>query len=167
MNGVLCVDSREVAEILLIEHKEFFRRIKGGKEVKGYIELINEKYLLTSKYFIPSTYQDEDGKTKKSFLITRLGCEFLAYEYVGNVAVAFTANYIKNFNKIKPECKKIQAVEVEKIKRLLYDNKAEGEGNLENYYKLRGKLAHKIVNKARGEKDPKEFGQSGKEYTAA
>lgn len=103
MNGVLCVDSREMAEILQIEHKEFFRRIKEGKEVKGYIELINEKYLLTSKYFIPSTYQDEDGKTKKNFLITRLGCEFIAKNDLGRVAIVFTAKYIKNFNEIKPE----------------------------------------------------------------
>lgn len=34
---------------------------------------------------------------------------------------------------------------------------------IDNYYKLRNKLAHKIVDRARGEKDPEEFQQNVKE----
>lgn len=36
LNGVLCVDNREVSDILRIEHKEIFRKIKGRKNLKGY-----------------------------------------------------------------------------------------------------------------------------------
>lgn len=32
-NGVLCVDSREVADIPEIEYKEFFRKTKGWKDL--------------------------------------------------------------------------------------------------------------------------------------
>lgn len=77
--------------------------------------------------------------------------------------MVFTSNYIKNFNKIKPEYKKIQAAEMEVVKKWIYYANTKGKGTIENYYKLEKKLARKVVDKARGEKDPEEFNQSDKE----
>ncbi len=52
----LTLDSIEVAEMMMIQHKEILRKLEGGKDRKGYIEILTEHQMAPSKYFIESSY---------------------------------------------------------------------------------------------------------------
>ena len=68
----LTIDSREIADMLEIKHKEILRKLEGAKDRKGYIQILTEHQMVPSDYFIPSTYKDESGKENKCYLFTKL-----------------------------------------------------------------------------------------------
>ena len=94
----LTIDSREIADMLEVQHKEILRKLEGAKDRKGYIQILTEHQMVPSDYFIPSTYRDESGKENKCYLFTKLGCEFIANKFTGEKGVLFTAKYVKRFN---------------------------------------------------------------------
>jgi Rha family phage regulatory protein len=99
--GQPTIDSREIAEMLEVQHKEILRKLEGAKDRKGYIEILTEHQMVPSDYFIPSTYKDESGKENKCYLFTKLGCEFIANKFTGEKGVLFTAKYVKRFNEME------------------------------------------------------------------
>ncbi len=46
------IDSREVAEMIGVKHKEILRKLEGAKDRKGYIEILNEHQMAPVDYFI-------------------------------------------------------------------------------------------------------------------
>lgn len=115
----LTIDSREIADMLEIKHKEILRKLEGAKDRKGYIQILTEHQMVPSDYFIPSTYKDESGKENKCYLFTKLGCEFIANKFTGEKGVLFTAKYVKRFNemerKIKTDSKPLSEVKQKEI----------------------------------------------------
>ena len=39
------LDSREIAEMININHKDLIKKLEGAKDRKGYIQIINERHL--------------------------------------------------------------------------------------------------------------------------
>lgn len=57
LNQQKAINSREVAEMMGIEHKYVLRYIDGAKEVVGIKETLESAGLHSQNYFIPSTYR--------------------------------------------------------------------------------------------------------------
>lgn len=84
------ISSREVAEMMGIEHKNLIRKIDS----------INKDFdsakLSYQKYWTKSTFKNR-GKTYREYQITKLGCEFLAHKSTGTKGNLFTARYMDRF----------------------------------------------------------------------
>ena len=63
------LDSREVAEMMGIEHYKLLRKIEGSTDRKGYIQIITEAQMGLSEYFIKTSYKDASGKENKNYQI--------------------------------------------------------------------------------------------------
>lgn len=92
---VQTIDSREVAEMLEMRHADILRK------VDQYVEVLLNAKLRSVDYFIESTYKDNSGKTNKSYLFTKMGCEFIANKFTGEKGILFTAKYVKRFNEMQ------------------------------------------------------------------
>lgn len=91
------ITSLEIAEMMEVSHKEILRKIDGRKDRRGYMQVLTENQMAPSDYFIESTYKDASGKENKCYLVTKLGCDFLANKFNGEKGVLFTARYVKRF----------------------------------------------------------------------
>lgn len=92
------LDSKEVAEMMGIEHYKLIRKLEGTTDRKGIIEVLADAQMGVSDYFIPSTYTDTSGKENKCYKFTKMGCEFIANKFTGEKGILFTAKYVKRFN---------------------------------------------------------------------
>lgn len=114
MNKVLkevnkTIDSREVAEMMEVEHKYILRSIEGTDKVVGIIPTLLSANLHPDNYFIKSSYKDNSGKTNKCYLVTKMGCEMLGNKQQGEKGILFTARYVKRFNDMEEGLKSGQA----------------------------------------------------------
>ena len=92
------LDSREVAEMVDMEHKLLLRKIYGSKDRNGYITILSKNQMEPTKYFIESTYIDAQGKERKNCQITKIGCELIAHKITGEKGILFTARYVEKFH---------------------------------------------------------------------
>ena len=119
-NNELTIDSREVAEMLGINHWEILRKLHGTDKVKGIIPILTNNKIVVSKYFIQSEYKDLSGKRNKCYLCTKLGCDFLANKFNGEKGILFTAKYVERFNIMERAIKENDIViankEIEELK---------------------------------------------------
>ena len=119
-NNELTIDSREVAEMLGINHWEILRKLDGTDKVKGSIPILTNNKIVVSKYFIQSEYKDLSGKRNKCYLCTKLGCDFLANKFNGEKGILFTAKYVERFNAMERSIKEnsilIANKEIEELK---------------------------------------------------
>lgn len=90
------ISSREVAEMMDMEHKHLLRKIDGIKEdfVKSNIGFY--KYWEESEYINPA-----NNKPCREYLITKRGCEFLAHKTTGTKGNLFTDKYMDRFEQMK------------------------------------------------------------------
>ena len=95
------ITTLEVAEMMEVPHKDILKKLEGSKDRKGYIEIMTERQMSPSDFFIPSSYRDASGKENKCYEVTRLGCDFLANKSTGEKGVLFTARYVKRFNEME------------------------------------------------------------------
>lgn len=93
----------EIAEMMEVEHKEILKKLEGTTKPDGSAKQIGIIPVLTkgnfplSDYFILSSYKDSSGKENKCYLVTKLGCDFLANKFTGEKGIIFTAKYVKRF----------------------------------------------------------------------
>lgn len=106
------ITTLEVAEMMEVEHKRLIRKLEGDKDRKGYIQILTEAQMGLSDFFIPSSYKDASGKENKCYEVTRLGCDFLANKSTGEKGVIFTARYVKRFQEMENQVKKIPAWQI-------------------------------------------------------
>ena len=97
------ITTLEIAEMMGMRHQKIIEKLDGSKDgkTKGIIPILTEHDFVLSDYFISSTYKDASGKENKCYLVTKLGCDFLANKFTGEKGVLFTARYVKrsaNFN---------------------------------------------------------------------
>lgn len=88
------------------EHWKILRKLNGrtkknGEHERGYIEILGDNHLVVSDYFIKSFYKSEQN----CYLVTKLGCDFLANKFTGEKGVLFTAKYVKRFDEMEQELK--------------------------------------------------------------
>ena len=90
-NGILLMDSREVAEMVEKEHNKLLR------DIRQYCEYLGVSTFGQSDFFLVSTYKDAQNKEQPSYLITRKGCDMIANKLTGRKGVLFTAAYVSKF----------------------------------------------------------------------
>ena len=113
------LDSREVAEMMGIEHYKLLRKIEGSTDRKGYIQIITEAQMGLSEYFIKTSYKDASGKENKNYQITKKGCELIAHKITGEKGVIFTLKYIEKFHAMEEQLQKTTIeLQVLKVKEL-------------------------------------------------
>lgn len=100
------LDSREVAEMIEVEHWQLLRKLNGrtgsnGKHIKGYVEILGDNQVVVTDFFRESTYRTEQNKEMPCYRVTRKGCEFLANKFTGEKGVIFTARYINRFHEME------------------------------------------------------------------
>lgn len=105
------ITSMEVAEMMETEHWKLLRKIDGGKDRKGYVQILTDNQMGVSDYFIPSSYTDASGKENKCYEVTKLGCDFLANKSTGEKGVLFTARYVKRFYEMEHQVKQVPITE--------------------------------------------------------
>lgn len=95
---VLFLDSREVAKMLSKRHADLLRDIATYSQ---YLSDFNERNFALVDFFQESSYQDSKGETRKCYLITKKGCEFIAHKMTGKKGSLFTATYINRFHEME------------------------------------------------------------------
>jgi phage regulator Rha-like protein len=105
----LLVDSREVADMVNIDHKELLRRIEGTNSGKyiGYIPTLTKGKIPPSDFFIKSEYVDSTGRKAKSYLLTKKGCDMVANKLTGEKGILFTAIYVTKFEEMENNLKQV------------------------------------------------------------
>lgn len=98
---VSTIDSREVAQMLEINHWEILRKLEGTDKIKGIIPTLTNNKIVVSDYFIKSSYKDLSGKENRCYLFTKMGCEFIANKFTGEKGILFTAKYVERFNQME------------------------------------------------------------------
>lgn len=93
---VRTISSREVAEMMEVQHKHLLEKIDGVNK-----NLVAEN-MATKKYWIEGTFENR-GKQYREYQVTKLGCEFLAHKTTGKKGTLFTARYMDKFEEMKQE----------------------------------------------------------------
>ena len=126
------LDSREVAEMMEIEHSKLLRKIDNI--TKDVVEVTEAKNGL-SEYWVSETYKDASGKENRKFEITRKGCEFLANKTTGKKGNIFTYKYIERFHTMEQQLQKTTIeLQIQELKELT--SKAESLMKLSHKNKL-------------------------------
>ncbi len=86
------ITSVEVAEMVNKRHADLIR------DVRRYIEQLNENNIAFVEFFTESTYKDSKGETRPCYNVTKKGCEFIAHKLTGTKGTEFTARYINRFH---------------------------------------------------------------------
>ena len=95
-NGILVIDSREVAKILEVRHSDLLRDMEKYSES---LENSENAILRSQDFFVESTYRVKgNNKEYKNYLLTKKGCELVAHKRTGKDGVIFTALYIEKFH---------------------------------------------------------------------
>lgn len=91
------LDSREVAEMMEMQHSDLLSKIdKINKD-------FSQRKIPFTKYWEDSTYLDKQNKSRRNFLITKRGCEFLAHKTTGTKGNLFTDRYMDRFEQMKTQ----------------------------------------------------------------
>lgn len=111
-NGQPTIDSREVAKMIGKRHKNLMR------DIRQYINDLDEGSKLSSpKFFIESNYESSQGKLLPCYLLTKMGCEFVANKMTGKKGTLFTAQYVSLFNEYQASLKKDSYMIDDPVKR--------------------------------------------------
>ena len=146
------IDSREVAEMIGVKHKEILRKLEGAKDRKGYVEILNEHQMAPVDYFIKSSYLDEKGEERPCYQFTKMGCEFIANKLTGEKGVLFTAKYVKRFNEMEnfiQHSKMLNSFKAEistLVNELVSEKLDEIEDKCSQYFRPVSKEKQNIVN---------------------
>ena len=98
------IDSREVAEMMGRNHEDIMKMIKGSGKNLGIIPILEKMNLKISDYFIESTYKIEDNrKTYKCYLVTKMGCELLGNKQQGEKGIIFSVLFNNKFKNMETE----------------------------------------------------------------
>ena len=109
------ITTLEIAEMMGVSHNDILRKLNGRKGRKGYIQILNESQMVVVDYFIKSSYIDSKGETRPCYLVTKLGCDFLANKFTGEKGVIFTAKYVKRFHQMEDTIKSGELVQVQDL----------------------------------------------------
>lgn len=107
---ILLVESRDVAKALDKRHDHLVRDIdtyvyhmeNPPKETTS----PNLGRLNPKEFFIESMYEDKKKEQRRCYLITKMGCEFLAGKTTGAKGTLFSVLYVKEFNRMQEQLAK-------------------------------------------------------------
>jgi len=98
-SAIETIDSREVAEMVDMEHKNLLSKIRK------YVEILDGSKLSRPQFFVPSTYVNNQNKEQPCYLLTKKGCEMVANKLTGEKGVIFTAKYVNRFAEMEQKIK--------------------------------------------------------------
>ena len=98
-SAIETIDSREVAEMVDMEHKNLLLKIRK------YVEILDGSKLSSPQFFVPSTYVNNQNKEQPCYLLTKKGCEMVANKLTGEKGVIFTAKYVNRFAEMEQKIK--------------------------------------------------------------
>lgn len=108
-DNVQTITTIEIAEMMETEHGEILKKLEGTtrpdgsiKQV-GIIPTLSKGKIPVADYFAESTYLDAQGKPRKCYNVTKLGCDFLANKFTGEKGILFTARYVKRFDEMEKQ----------------------------------------------------------------
>lgn len=99
ISPVETIDSREVAEMVGMEHKNLISKIRK------YVEILDGSKLSSPQFFISSTYINSQNKQQPCYLLTKKGCEMVANKLTGEKGILFTAQYVNRFAEMEKKQK--------------------------------------------------------------
>lgn len=99
------ITSLEIAEMMEMEHSKLLRKLEGDDTRKGIISILGEAQMGVTDYFIKSTYLTSQNKEMPCYLVTKMGCDFLANKFTGEKGILFTARYVKRFHEMEDALK--------------------------------------------------------------
>lgn len=99
ISAIETIDSREVAEMVDMEHKNLLSKIRK------YVEILDGSKLSSPQFFVPSTYVNNQNKEQPCYLLTKKGCEMVANKLTGEKGVIFTAKYVNRFAEMEQKIK--------------------------------------------------------------
>ena len=94
-NTTETIVSMEVAMMIDKEHNKLMR------DIRRYINQLNETKIGHVDFFEESTYVDLKGENRPCFNVTRKGCEFIANKLTGQKGTEFTARYVNRFHELE------------------------------------------------------------------
>lgn len=100
------ITTLEIAEMMETEHSKILRKLEGDETHKGIISVMSKAHLGVAEFFQEGTYLDIQGKHRKCYNVTKLGCDFLANKFSGEKGILFTARYVKRFREMEEQVKK-------------------------------------------------------------
>lgn len=113
--NILVVESREIARTMGKRHTDLLR------DIDNYIShMTTPQNTLDADlrsvqnpldFFILHSYKDKSGKKNKCYLLTEMGCQFVALKNTGVKGTLFAAAFIKEFNRMKQHILEMQTVE--------------------------------------------------------
>lgn len=107
--GQEVIDSRDVATMIGKRHTDLLRSIDNyandiiEPDAKLRSARNNSNSVKLNDFFIKSTYTDKNNQIRPCYLLTKLGCEFVANKMTGKKGNQFTAKYVTLFNQMKKQ----------------------------------------------------------------
>ena len=107
--GQEVIDSRDVATMIGKRHTDLLRSIDNyaddiiEPDAKLRSDRNNSNSVKLNDFFIKSTYTDKNNQIRPCYLLTKLGCEFVANKMTGKKGNQFTAEYVNLFNRMKQQ----------------------------------------------------------------
>ncbi|RGQ84297.1 hypothetical protein DWY77_04500 [Megamonas rupellensis] len=151
-NHISYFDSRQVAKMIDKRHDNLIR------DIENYISILSQtSKLRADNFFKKSSYKAGTGKVYSCYLISKMGCEFIANKMTGDKGILFTAMYVKQFNEMEQiqmqkttkqwqELRDLSKVKTkflnDTIKKFVEYAKTQGSKHAQNYYTL----FHKLIN---------------------
>ena len=118
------ISSREVAEMMEINHKDLLRKIDEITK-----DLVAEN--CATKYWTESTFENR-GKQYREYQVTKRGCEFLAHKTTGTKGNLFTHKYMDKFEEMEKKLQKqLPGTYIEALEQLLASEKEKARVQLE------------------------------------
>ena len=119
------ISSREVAEMIGLEHKHMLEKI----------DRLNSNILAAeisaTKFWIPSTFENR-GKHYREYQVTKRGCELIAHKTEGQKGVEFTVRYMDKFEEMEKKLQKqLPGTYIEALEQLLASEKEKARVQLE------------------------------------
>lgn len=99
------ISSLEVAGMTGKVHKNLIRSIET------YMKHFNQLNFEPVEYFQSTSYKDGKGEERKSYNITKKGCEFIAHKMTGIKGTEFTVKYIERFHEMEQAINRQKVVE--------------------------------------------------------
>jgi phage regulator Rha-like protein len=101
VNDEMVMDSREISEMVNMEHWKVLRKLEGTKKDLGIIPVLADNDFVVGEYFIKENYKDANNQERPCYKFTKMGCEMFANKLTGEKGIVFSAKYVKAFNSME------------------------------------------------------------------
>lgn len=121
------ISSREVAEMMEVQHKHMLEKIDKLNEI------LKSRNLGCSKYWTEGTYKQQgNGKECREYQVTKRGCELIAHKTEGEKGVMFTVKYMERFEEMENQLQnQLPKTYIEALEQLLESEKEKARVALE------------------------------------